>query len=641
MRQVHARRPHSAPVALGLLCWGGVALAQGAPQSPPGNLADLSLEDLGNIEVTSVSKRPERLAEAPASIYVITAEDIRRAGAVTLPEALRLAPNLEVAEVDASQYAISARGFNINSANKLLVLVDGRSVYTPLHSGVFWDTPDVLLEDIERIEVISGPGGTLWGSNAVNGIINITTRSAADTQGGLLQAGGGHWDRTIAGARWGGRLGDHAAYRVYGTYLNRDHSVTTNDVPVQDAWHKGQGGFRVDWTEAEDSLVLQGDGYEGRLDQPLYADRTIQGQSLLARLGRAWSKDSDLQLQIYYDHTKRDYPKVYGEDRNTVDFDLQHRFKPSQGQEIVWGAGFRTYRDRITNSGVLAFLPAETEHRLANVFAQDSFGFFKNQVTLTLGVKVEHNDYTGNETQPSGRLAWKVTDDQFLWAAISKAVRTPSRIDRDLYFPPKPPYLLAGGPTFRSESLVAYEAGYRVQAAPRMSFSASAYYNDYQHLRSIERMPAGTYVIANQMEGHTYGAELWGEIVLTQDWRLKPGYAYFKEELRMLPGSTDPSGVMGAGNDPQHRIKLRSLLTLGNGWELDLLIRHISALPKPEVPAYTALDVHLGWRPSPAWEVALIGQNLTEARHVEFAASSTAPPSEMERRALVKVTCRF
>lgn len=622
------------------VCLGLAAAGAAHAQTPPGGLADLSLEELGNVEITSVSKRPEKLAEAAAALFVISAEDIRRAGAVSLPEALRLAPNLEVAQLDASAYAISARGFNINTANKLLVLIDGRSVYTPLHAGVFWDTPDVLLEDIERIEVVSGPGGTLWGSNAVNGVINITTRRASQSTGGLLQGGGGSWDR-LAGARYGGRLGDHAAFRVYGKYFGRAHSNHANGTAVEDAWHKSQGGFRVDWDHEGDALTLQGDAYQGILDQGGALDRTLKGQNLVGRLGRTWSKDAELQIQFYFDRTQRNYPGIYAEDRKTVDVDLQHRFKLGGRQEVVWGGGFRSYRDHIQNSGLLAFLPATTDHRLGNFFVQDRVGFLEGRLALTLGVKVEHNDYTGYELQPNGRLGLKLKEHQFLWAAVSRAVRTPSRVDRDLYAPPIPPYLIAGGPQFRSETLTAYELGYRGQAGDKVSLVASAFYNDYAHLRTLEQATPATYVISNQMEGHTLGGEIWCEIAATEAWRLKPGYAFFQEDLRLLPGSKDTTGTKGAGNDPRHRAYLRSLWNLGPAWELDFTVRHIGALPDPPVPAYLALDLHVGWRPSPGLEVSLLGQNLTEARHVEFASSGTTLPSVLERRALVKLTWTF
>jgi iron complex outermembrane receptor protein len=603
----------------------------------PDSFADLSIEELANIEIISVSKKPEKLSEAAAAVFVITHEEIRRSGATSIPEALRLAPNLQVARVDSSQYAISARGFNSTTANKLLVLIDGRSVYTPLFSGVFWDVQDTLLEDIERIEVISGPGATLWGANAVNGVINIITRSARDTEGTLLTGGGGNEERAFAGFRHGGKLSDNASYRVYGKYFERDSTVLASGTSVPDAWHKGQGGFRIDWSSTADTLTLQGDAYKGAIDQATFNDKIIEGANLLARWEHSWAKDSNLQLQVYYDHTERDFPGLFAEIRNTFDIDLQHRFKFSERHEIVWGGGHRSSRDDVRNSPGLAFLPERRDLNLVNLFVQDSIALLKNRLQLTLGSKFEHNDYTGFEAQPSARLSWKPYEEQLLWAAVSRAVRTPSRIDRDLFVPASPPFLLAGGPDFQSETVVAYELGYRVQPHARVSLSLSTFYNDYKHLRSLEPVPGtSALVLANRMEGETYGAELWADIKLTDSWRLKPGYAFLHKDLRLPSGSGDPSI---AGNDAKHRFLLRSAMDLTPKLEFDWTLSHVSSLPSPAVPAYTTLDLRLGWKQSKQLEVSLIGQNLLDKRHPEFGLASTR--SEIERSVLVKAVLKF
>ncbi|HJU84721.1 MAG TPA: TonB-dependent receptor [Holophagaceae bacterium] len=616
--------------------------AQQAPTVKPSSLADLSLEELARIEVTSVSKRPEKVQETAAAIFVITAEDIRRSGADSLPEALRLAPNLEVARVDASQYAISARGFNSGTSNKLLVLIDGRSVYTPLYSGMFWDAQDVVLQDIDRIEVVSGPGGTLWGSNAVNGVINIITRSSRDTQGLLVRGGAGSEDRAHATLRYGGRLSDTVSFRVYGKVNDHDSTVKeATGADGQDGWRKAQGGFRFDWGRETDALTLQGDAYTGTLHQPVLEDKTIAGANLVGRWGHAWSRDSDFQAQLTLDHTERTYPEVFGEILNTFDLDLQHRFKLGGRQEIVWGGGYRFMKDHVRNTPALAFLPDRKELPLYNLFAQDTFALAPGRVDLTLGAKLEHNVYSGWEFQPTARLSWKADERQFLWASASRAVRTPSRIDRDFYVPATPPYLLAGGPGFRSETLMAYEAGYRLQYTPRLSFSISPFYNVYQHLRTLEPPAGGTYpyTIANEMEGETFGAELWADLVLTDRWRLKPGYAYLHENLRLTPGSRSPNGTGSEGNDPVHRLTLSSFLNLGASFELDGTLRYVSALPDPEVPSYTALDLHLAWRPTSQWEIAVVGQNLLDRRHPEFGAYATR--NELERSAQLRVAWTF
>ncbi|HJW09881.1 MAG TPA: TonB-dependent receptor [Holophagaceae bacterium] len=615
--------------------------AQQVPKPKPTTLADLSLEDLSRIEVTSVSKRPEKLSETAAAVYVITSEDIRRSGADSIPEALRLAPNLEVARIGASQYAISARGFDSGTSNKLLVLIDGRSVYTPLYSGMFWDAQDVVLQDVDRIEVISGPGGTLWGSNAVNGVINIITRRAGDTEGLLLRAGAGSEERALATVRYGVRLSETAAFRVYGKFTNRDATVReASGADAMDGWHMAQGGFRLDWSRDADAMTVQGDSYSGALHQPTLQDQTLAGTNLLGRWSHAWSKDSDLQVQFYYDRTERISPGVFGEDLDTLDLDLQHRYRISARQQLIWGGGGRFMQDDVRNSASLAFLPAHKDLRLYNLFGQYDVDLVPERLDLALGAKLEHNVYTGWEFQPSGRLSWKITESQLLWTAVSRAVRTPSRLDRELFAPGNPPYLLAGGPDFRSESVVAYELGYKVQTTARLSFSASSFYNVYKHLRTLEPSAGGMpYVIANQMEGETYGGEVWADLVLTDHWRLKPGYAYLHKDLRLLPGSQSPNGVQTEGNDPEHRFTLSSILNVGAHVELDGTIRHVSALPAPEVPGYTTLDVHLAWRPTEAWEIALIGQNLFDRRHPEFGAGATR--DDLERSAMLRVTWTF
>src|SRR6185503_18357941 len=443
------------------------------------DLTELSLDDLMNIEITSVSKKTERLSEAAASIFVITREDIRQSGYNSIPEVLRLAPNLQVARVDSSQYAITARGFNSTTANKLLVLIDGRTVYTPLFSGVFWDAQDTLLEDIERIEVISGPGGTLWGSNAVNGVINIITRRSQDTKGGLVSLGGGTKDR-VAGVRYGANLGENATFRVYGKGFDRENTTLGNGMNVEDAWKKGQVGFRTDWMQGSDALTLQGDGYTGTIAQ-VGDDKSISGANMLGRWNRTFQDGSALQVQAYFDRTRRVYPGVFKEQLDTYDIEAQHRFQVGERHELVLGGGYRMMHDAVTNGTGLAFLPSVFPLTRINGFIQDSIALHE-RLKLTLGVKLETNSYTGLEVQPNARLAWKFKDDALLWAAISRAVRVPSRLDTNLFAPGQPPFLLAGGRNFRAEKVIAYEVGYRAQLTPQASLSVSTYYNMYGDL---------------------------------------------------------------------------------------------------------------------------------------------------------------
>lgn len=612
--------------------------AESAPDSVSiSNLAQMSLEELSNIEVTSVSKKAEPLSDAPAAVYVITQEDIRRSGATSIPEILRLAPNLQVARVDASQYAISARGFNSTTANKLLVLIDGRSVYTPLYSGVFWDVQDVMIEDIERIEVISGAGGTLWGANAVNGVINIITRKSGNTQGGLASVGAGNAENG-ASARHGGKLGEDATYRIYGKIFNRDNTVRENGSDASDAWHKGQFGFRTDWTRTGDTLTLQGDAYDGTIDQALYDNKEISGGNLIARWNRELQDGASLQVQTYYDHTRRFYPGTFGEVLDTYDVDVQHASHRGSKHDIVWGGGYRYARDAVTNSAMLAFLPADKDLTLGNIFAQDEIALAE-RLKLTLGLRLEHNNYTGLENQPNVRLAWKPSEQVLWWSSIARAVRTPSRIDREFFVPGSPPYtFLDGGPDFQSEKLTAYEIGYRVTPSQQASLSVSAFYNDYDQLRSIE--PAGgTSVLANMMEGTTYGIETWGSYNIKEWWQLKAGYSYLNEDLRFKPGSGDVTGVKAAGNDPRHQFSLRSIMDLEHDLNLDIALRSVSSLPNPAVPGYVALDSNLGWKISKEMEFSISGLNLLGNRHPEFGAAGTR--SEFGRAFYAKLLWDF
>lgn len=599
---------------------GGVA-AQSAPGSiSAADFSRMTLEELTNIEIFSVSKRAERLIDAAASVYVITRDDIRRYGATSIAELLRLAPNLQVGRVDSSQHAISARGFNSTAANKLLVLIDGRSVYTPLFSGVFWDVQDTMIEDIERIEVISGPGGVLWGANAVNGVINIVTRHTRDTTGALASAGAGNHERG-AGARYGGKLGDDGSYRIYAKGFERDRTLNASGASAQDAWKKGQLGIRLDWGRGGDTLMLQSDAYDGSIDQKNPNDKSISGAHLLGRWNRTLADGSALQVQAYYDQTRRSYPGTFGELLHTYDLDVQHRFSAGGRHDIVWGGGYRNSRDAVTNSAALAFLPASRDLTLANVFVQDSVAL-NERLKLTVGAKLERNNYSGFEIQPNVRLAWKPSEQVLVWSAVSRAVRTPSRLDRDFFVPGNAPFTIAGGPDFKSEKLTAYEIGYRAQPSAKASFSVSTFYNVYDELRSIE--PAGrTLVLANMMEGNTYGVETWGSYGVSDWWELKAGYAYLRKNLRFKPGSGDTMGVQAAGNDPRHQVSIRSTMNLGQRADLDFALRAVDRLPNPAIPGYVVLDGHLAWKIFKGTELSLSVFNLLDKRHPEFGPAST------------------
>ena len=601
------------------------------------DLADLTLEQLGNIEITSVSKRAEQLSDAAASVFVISADDIRRSGATSLPEALRLAPNLQVARADTNQYAITARGFNSVLANKMLVLVDGRIVYSPLFSGVFWEAQDVMLEDVERIEVISGPGGMLWGSNAVNGVINVITRPARDTQGALVTAGGGNRE-TGGAARYGGELASGGRYRVYGKVFERAHSSRANGIGIRDASDKAQIGFRADWDRTAQNFTLQGDAYHSGIDQAV-GTRRVSGANLLGRWGRDLGAGSSLQLQAYYDHTERTQPGAINETLDTVDVEIQHRLRPRSNHNLFWGGGYRYAADRVenVNPAVLAFLPPSRNLRWANVFVQDEITL-RAGLRLTAGLKLEHNNYTGLEFLPSVRLGWKMATRHLVWGAASRVVRAPSRVDRELFAPGNPPFfVLAGGPNFQSEVANVYEMGYRAQLSAALSYSITAFHHDFDRLRSIEPTAAGP-MLDNKIDGTVDGVETWGSYRVTNAWRVNAGLVQQRERLRLKPGSADLGGLAALGNDARHWWTLRSAWDIGPRHEFDVMVRHVGALPNPAVPSYTAVDARLGWKPRRDLEISLAAQNLFDPRHPEWGAA--AARAEFERGVFLKILWR-
>jgi iron complex outermembrane recepter protein len=621
--------------ALGALILVSSASAQTPDSLPsPGALKNLSLEQLMAIEVNSVSRRPEHLSETASAIQVITRDDIRRSGATRLPEALRLAINLEVDQLDASQWAISARGFNSPLANKLLVLIDGRTVYSPLFAGVFWDQQDVLLEDIEQIEVISGPGAAVWGANAVNGVINITTRPAKDTQGLLAVGGGGSELHGLGAVRYGAAIGPKAHVRAYGKYWDRDGTALPSGQDQQNDWTLGQGGFRLDWDASSvDAITLQGDLYEERTDVTPTADVVANGRNVMTRWSRRLSDLSDLKLQVYADRVHRKVPGAYDDVLNTYDVDAQHRILLRERHDVVWGVGYRRVEDHFGPGSVAS--PERLTLETFSAFAQDEMALQKT-LHMTLGARVEHDHYTGFEFQPSLRLAWKAADRHSLWAAVSRAVRTPSRLDRDQVGLP--------GPDFHSEKLLAYELGYRAQPAERLSFSVALFYQDYDDLRSIElatRPGPVPVVLANGQEGKSYGSELVTRYRATDWWQLQAGWSEVRVEIRPKPGSIDRSFGAAEAADSKHRLSLRSSFDLSRSLDLDANYRYVSRLTNPNLttPGYSELDLRLGWAPVPRLEVSITGQSLLHDRHLEFAGPSSE--QSIERNVFAKAVWGF
>ncbi len=617
------------------------------PQTPPGKTAPaglkhLSLEELSQIEVTSAGKKEEKLSDVAAALYVITQEEIRRSGVRNIPEALRLATGLEVAIFNNGSWPISARGFDTTSANKIQAFLDGRSLYSPLYGGVFWDVQNIVIEDIDRIEVIRGPGASLWGGNAVNCVVNIITKAAKDTQGGLAVAGGGAGERGFATLRYGGTIGSRAAYRVYGNYFNRDSLALENGADAKDPYQMTQGGFRLD-TEptAADRLTVQGDVYTGDngiLNRP---DIGVHGQNLLARWTHRFAKGSDVQMLAYYDRTSRNVPLQFGEVRNAYNFDLQHHFRAGGRHDIVWGLGYRENRDRTSTTPLLFFEPDARNLGLFNIFAQDEIALSGERLRLILGSKFEHYTYTGWNAQPTARLLWTPTGRQAIWGAVSRAVRIPTRFDEDLRITANGTILIRGDSGFRPENLVAYEIGYRALPNPRLSLDIATYYNQYSNLRSQESPPQVIpIVLANRLRGETYGVSLTARYQLQPWWRMTSTYSNLQKSLRPEPGSTDRTGGRQEGIDPHNQLSWRSNMDLPHKTELDFWVRHVSGLQllnTAGVPAYTVFDIRIGWRPTSNLELAAVGRNLPDRRHLEF-----GPLGELVRRGLdVSTTWRF
>ncbi len=615
-------------------------------EASPAELKKLSLEELMDVDITSVSRRPEPLRQAAAAIQVITQEDIRRSGVTSIPEALRLADNLQVAQVNAQTWAISARGFNGSIANKLLVMMDGRNLYTPLFSGTFWDVQDYQLEDIDRIEVVSGPGGTLWGANAVNGVINIITKGAKDTQGLLLSGGGGSELHGFGGLRYGGKLASNVYYRVYGKAFDRDSTVFGNGANAADGMTMGQGGFRIDWdAPGENLLTLQGDGYASDLGTAIGPHSSTAGGNVLGRWSHMISEDADTTLQTYYDRTHRNVANAgLAEDLHTFDVDFQYHLKFAERHNFLAGLGYRYTHDKVKNGVPLAFFPAEIDRNLFSGFVQDEI-MLHERLFFTLGTKVEHNDYTGLEFEPGGRLSWSVTTNQTIWSAISRAVRMPSRIDRHFFVPGTPPFVLAGRGDFVSETVIAYELGHRAQLHRNLSSSVSLFFNQYDNLRSVSTtVPA---IVGNDLDGETYGAELSLTYQVCDRWRLKGGYTFLEENIRLKDGKTDMNAGKGEGVDPQQQFSLGSFIDLPYHLEFDGRLRWVDRLNNfaggksvGSVPSYFELDLRLGWQVTKNVELSVAGQNLLHDHHPEFGIPGPAR-NEIERGVYGKVVVRF
>jgi iron complex outermembrane receptor protein len=665
-------------LGLGWLSASCPAAEASAGDKEPPDFGGLEIEELTLIKVTSVSKKEELLSTAPAAIHVITQDDIRRSGVTTIPEALRMAPGLQIARIDGHTWGVSSRGFNDVFANKLLVMIDGRSIYTPLFSGVHWDHQHVFLEDVDRIEVVRGPGASLWGANAVNGVINVISKSSKETQGGIVTGGGGTEERGFGGVRYGGKISEHAFYRIYGDYFDRDATTLPDGSGAQDSWRSGQGGFRTDWdVSPRDLLTFQGDVYGGSFNRVLreavpvppsfiraYQDRIgAGGANFLSRWTHTFSEESELSLQAYYDGMER-RSQILHERRHTFDLDGQYRFAWGDRQDVIWGLGYRVSHNDLHSSPSLKFDRPSQTTELFSAFVQDEISLVKDRLDLTLGTKLEHNDYTGFELQPSGRLNFKINERQSVWGAVSRAVRTPSQAEDDItilqqeFLAPNPlaPATLvrgfvtvSGNRDFLSEELLAYEIGYRVRPHDRLAFDVAGFYNTYDHLRTIEVGPvplSPPLHIASQgdnlMSGETYGVELGAHWQAASWWRWSGTYSYLQMQLHLDPGSRDRTSEGAEGDSPHHQFALRSSMDLPRRIEFDVALRYVDSLPNQRIPSYLAMDVRLGWRPTKNLELAVVGQNLLDDRHPEFASSIIQTrPTEIQHSVYGKLTWRF
>jgi len=642
-------------------------------------LTELSLEDLVNVEVTSVAKQAQPLQQAAAAVFVITQEDIRRSGVRTIPEALRMAPGIEVAHIDAHRWAISSRGFNEEFANKLLILVDGRTVYSPLFSGVFWDVQDTVLEDIDRIEVIRGPGASLWGTNAVNGVINVITKKAADTKGFLAVAGVGTEERGFTSLRYGGTLGDQTQFRVYGQFFERDNFARSSGAAAVDNWRNTRGGFRIDHTPSvRDDLTVQGEYYNGseglEFAEPILTapySQVIRGRwafaggHLRSRWTHSFSNSSSLIVQAYYDRSDRE-SALFTERRNTVDVDAQHSFAIGTTHLVVWGLGYRVTQDLIVPSMTIRVSPTTRGLNFFTGFLQDELTLIPQTLAFIPGTKIEHNDLTGWTIQPSGRLRWTPGPTLTIWGAVSRSVRTPSRAEFDgtgdqrtlppnTLFPGAPVAVVsvAGSRRVQNESLMAYELGLRYQPVESLALDVTAFYNRHSRLRSLE--PDSPVLITtsgpphlvipfmtnNKLAAEAYGVEIASDWRPLEWWRLQATYSFLT--LHMLTGdSLDPNGRKLNGQSPQHQASVRSSIRLPGNVELDLWGRYVDRLPTLNIPGYFNLDVRLGWKPIPNLDLSVVGQNLVDSHRPEFNASFVAQgSSEVQRGAYVKLTWRY
>jgi iron complex outermembrane receptor protein len=681
-----ARRPLPSSLKSGILTFltrGYLGLAAAVlmttpawSQETPKDLGDKSIEDLMNIEVTSVSKKEQKLSRTAAAIFVITQEDIRRSGATNIPDLLRMVPGLDVAQVNGSTWAISSRGFNDEFANKLLVLIDGRTVYSPLFSGVFWDVQQVPLETIDRIEVIRGPGAAVWGANAVNGVINIITKKAADSQGGLISGGGGTQEHGFGTALFGGKLGSDTYYRASVNAFDQNHLVGLAGQSGQDDWDMFHTGLRVDSKlGAKDSMTVEGDAYKGsegeivpavtsfQPPQPQLLDlrQELGGWDILSRWDHTISPDSQTTLQVYFDRTSRG-DVTDGEGRDTFDIDFQHHIAWGSRQDFVWGLGYRSTSDDIRGSIKVSFNPPIETDQLFSSFVQDEIAIIPQSLYFTIGARLEHNHFSGFGLQPNVSLAWIVNDKNMFWGSLSRSLRTPARAtqvrfnDAVLPGPNGLPLVVSDfGEGDKNENLFAQEIGYRAQLSEHLSLDLTAFYNSYTDLASeevgttfLELNPAPIHLVlpiegANLLHGESHGAEMSLNWKPANRWTLSPGYSYLQLHVYHDPTSTDTTSIESLeGSSPREQAQLRSHLELTSRWKWDASAYFVGRLPASHVPSYTRLDTGLTWKIAEKLSFSVVGQNLLHDHHLEFDSTDQVVLSSMiKRSAYAKFTLQF
>lgn len=647
-----------------------------AAYSAQDDLINLSVEELLNIEVISVSKKAKSLNDSPAAIFVITQDDIKRIGATSVPEALRLAPGLDVARIDSNKWAVSARGFNGRFANKLLVLIDGRSIYTRAFAGVYWENQDVMLEDVERIEVIRGPGATLWGANAVNGVINIITKHSEDTQGGLLVAGGGTEEQGFGALRYGGHLNTDTTARAYIKGFKRDENTHKSGGEAGDDWDKVQGGFRMDsQLTSLDNLTIQGDAYRSMMNQntthPQFSapyqtnfNETVDtfGGNILMRHQHTFSSSSDYSLQVFYDFYQRD-ESFTKESRHVIDIDFHHRFALLDWNDVVWGAGYRYNHDNFSAGEIAELTPSSRNDQLFSAFLQNEITLVDDTLWLTLGSKFEYNDYSGFEAQPTARLLWAPHHQHRLWGSISRAVRTPSRLEHDITslqktqptgapFPSAVAVLFEGNKQFNSEEVISYEVGYRTTVINNLSIDFTAFYNHYTGLRSGEEgqltLPSNltdparlALNISNTYSVHTYGFEISTVWQMLDWWRWDANYSLLKTDYNQQ------YVVDQLGYSPQQHVSIRSIISPQDDIDLDILFRYVdtntsvSSFGTMVVKDYVSMDVRLAWRPAADIELSVVGQNLLADKHFEYRQEFITEDTEIDRGIYGKLSWQF